>query len=85
MKLVLGHTTSGAEALAAKVPGAGVVAAFQTVPSEVLFGVFAARDKTTRPSMVYCGDKQAGKRVAATLIHDVGFDLVDAGFQRFGS
>src|SRR5262245_53144000 len=30
--LVLGHTTSGAEALAAKVPGAHVVSAFSTVP-----------------------------------------------------
>jgi predicted dinucleotide-binding enzyme len=28
---------------------------------------------------VYCGDKQAGKHVAATLIRDVGFDPVDAG------
>jgi len=41
--LVIAHTTSGAEALAKKVPGAEVVAAFNTVPSEVLFGVFEAR------------------------------------------
>ena len=38
--LVLGHTTSGAEELAKKVPGAEVIAAFNNVPSEVLFGVF---------------------------------------------
>ena len=41
--LVLAHTSSGAEALAQKVPGAEVVAAFNSVPSEVLFGVFEAR------------------------------------------
>ena len=44
-ELVVGRTSSGAEQLAAKVPGADVVAAFQTVPSEVLFGVFEARDE----------------------------------------
>lgn len=27
----------------------------------------------------YCGDKEAGKRVAATLIRDAGFDPVHAG------
>lgn len=49
-ELVLGHTTSGAEALAKKVPGAEVVAAFNNIPSEVLFGVFAARAKRLRPA-----------------------------------
>src|SRR5690242_9563313 len=34
--MVIGHTTSGAEALAAKIPKAHVVSAFSTVPSEVL-------------------------------------------------
>jgi predicted dinucleotide-binding enzyme len=61
------------------VPIARVVAAFQTVPSEVLFGVYEARRKTRRPSLVYCGDDEGGKRVAAELIRDVGFDPVDAG------
>jgi 8-hydroxy-5-deazaflavin:NADPH oxidoreductase len=37
--LVIGHTSSGAEALAKKVRRAKVVSAFGTVPSEVLFGV----------------------------------------------
>src|SRR6266704_5680555 len=45
--LVVAHTSSGAEELAKKVPGARVVAAFGTVPSEVLFDVFAARRKVT--------------------------------------
>jgi 8-hydroxy-5-deazaflavin:NADPH oxidoreductase len=78
-ELVLGHTTSGAEELAKKVPGAEVIAAFNNVPSEVLFGVFEARGNVTPPSMVYCGDKQTGKNLAATLIREVGFDPIDAG------
>ncbi len=77
--LVIAHTSSGAEALAKKVPKARVVSAFGTVPSEVLFGVFAARRKTKRPSLVYCGDDAKSKKTAAALIRDVGFDPVDAG------
>jgi predicted dinucleotide-binding enzyme len=34
-ELVLGHTTSGAEELVRKIPGAKVISAFGTVPSEV--------------------------------------------------
>jgi len=54
--LVIAHTSSGAEELAKKVPKARVVSAFNTVPSEVLFGVFEARRKASRPSLIYCGD-----------------------------
>jgi predicted dinucleotide-binding enzyme len=77
--LVIGHTTSGAEALAKKVPKARVVCAFNTVPSEVLFGVYEARRRTSRPSLVYCGDDRRSKEIAAELIRDVGFEPADAG------
>jgi predicted dinucleotide-binding enzyme len=77
--LVVAHTSSGAEELAKKARGAQVVSAFGTVPSEVLFGVFEARRRTRRPSLVYCGDDRGAKEVAAELIRDVGFDPVDAG------
>jgi predicted dinucleotide-binding enzyme len=77
--LVIAHTSSGAEALAKKVPKARVVSAFNTVPSEVLFGVFEARRKARKPSLVYCGDDSKGKKTTAELIRDVGFDPVDAG------
>lgn len=77
--LVIAHTSSGAEALARKVPNAPVVSAFGTVPSEVLFDVFAARRRSNRPSLVYCGDDARAKKLAAGLIRDVGFDPVDAG------
>jgi predicted dinucleotide-binding enzyme len=78
--LAVAHTSSGAEELARKVPGARVVSAFGTVPSEVLFGVFEARRRRTRrPSLAYCGDDPDAKGLAARLIRDVGFDPVDAG------
>lgn len=77
--LVIGHTTSGAEELRKKIPKAHVVAAFNTVPSEVLFGVYDARRRARRPSLVYCGDHAAGKVIAAELIRDAGFEPMDAG------
>jgi 8-hydroxy-5-deazaflavin:NADPH oxidoreductase len=78
-ELVVAHTSSGSEEIAKKVPKARVVAAFNTIPSEVLFGVYEAKRKAGRPSLVYCGDDRRGKEVAAELIRDVGFDPVDAG------
>jgi predicted dinucleotide-binding enzyme len=78
-ELVVAHTSSGAEELAKMIPKARVVAAFNTVPSEVLFGVYESKRKASRPSLVYCGDDESGKGVAAELIRDVGFDPVDAG------
>jgi predicted dinucleotide-binding enzyme len=81
--LAVTRTSSGAEVLARKVRKAHVVSAFSTVPSEVLFGVFGAKRRTRRrPSLMYCGNDQAAKDVAATLIRDVGFEPVDAGLLR---
>jgi len=37
------------------------------------------RRKNTRPHLVYCGDDQTCKTVAAELIRDAGFDPIDAG------
>jgi predicted dinucleotide-binding enzyme len=78
-ELVVAYTSSGAEELAKRVPGARIVSAFNTVPSEILFSVFEARGTPTRPSLVYCGDDPDAKEMAAALIRDVGFDPVDAG------
>jgi 8-hydroxy-5-deazaflavin:NADPH oxidoreductase len=79
-KLAVAHTSSGAEALARKVRKGYVVSAFSTVPSEVLFDVFGAKRRTRRrPSLLYCGNDQNAKDVAATLIRDVGFEPMDAG------
>jgi|SRR5579863_9329411 len=77
--LVVAHTSSGAEELQKRLPKAKVVGAFNTVPSEVFFGVFAARQKQPRPSLVYYGDDAGAKELVAGLIRDVGFEPVDAG------
>jgi hypothetical protein len=85
-KLILRKTDSGAEALARKVPEARVVSAFNTVPSEVLLGVFKSKgrepqpsNKSSRPNLIYCGDDYRANSVAARLIRDAGFDPLDAG------
>lgn len=78
-ELVVARVSSGAEELAKMVPRARVVSAFNTVPSEVLFAAYEAKRRAARPSLVYCGDDRSGKRAAAELIRDVGFDPVDAG------
>lgn len=78
-ELVVAHTDSGAEAIARKLPGAHVVAAFQATPSEVLLGVFEGRDRSPRPSMVYCGNDQSSKRRVHELLAAFGFTPVDAG------
>lgn len=77
--LIVANESSGAEELARKAPGSAVVSAFGSVPSEVLFAVFDARDSDARPSLVYCGDDAPAKEIVAELIRDVGFDPVDAG------
>jgi 8-hydroxy-5-deazaflavin:NADPH oxidoreductase len=81
-EFVIAHTSSGAEELARRAPGARVVAAWNTVPSEVLFNVFAARNKAPRPSLLYCGDDAGAKEVTAGLIQDVGYEPVDVGTLR---
>jgi 8-hydroxy-5-deazaflavin:NADPH oxidoreductase len=78
-QLVIGHSSSGAEALADKVTGAHVVSAFGTVPSEVLWPVFEARGKIAPPDLVFCGDNGRSKKTVGGLIGDVGFNPVDLG------
>lgn len=78
-KLVVADTSSGAEELAKKARRAKIVAAFSTVPSEALMGVFRQRHRRNRPNVIYCGDDWRAKKVAATLIHDIGFEPIDAG------
>jgi 8-hydroxy-5-deazaflavin:NADPH oxidoreductase len=78
-ELVIAHTSSGAEALAKMLPEARIVCAFNTIPSEVLFDVYEAKGKATPPSLVYCGDDENSKELAAQLIRDVGFVPIDAG------
>jgi hypothetical protein len=78
-ELAVAHNSSGAEELAKKARGSKVVSAFGSVPSEVFFPVFEAREGAERPSLVYCGDDERAKKVVAGLIRDTGFDPEDAG------
>ena len=78
-ELVVAHTSSGAEVLAKRLRGAHFTAAFGTIPSEVLFDVFARRRRKPRPSMLFCGDDATARRTVTRLIRDLGFDPVDAG------
>jgi 8-hydroxy-5-deazaflavin:NADPH oxidoreductase len=80
--LIIGHNSSGSEELAKRLSKAHVISAFNTVPSEVLFGVFKSRRRKTRPSLVYCGDHTRSKAIAAKLIQDAGFEPLDAGALR---
>ena len=61
---------------------ASIEARFQHRSEQVVFGVFEAKRKNGRPSLLYCGDEQSAKGVAAKLVHDAGFDPVDAGSLR---
>jgi predicted dinucleotide-binding enzyme len=81
-ELVVAHSSSGAEELAKRLPSSPVVSAFNTIPSEALFGVFRRRRRAQKPSCVYCGDEPRSKKVAARLIADVGFEPVDVGALR---
>lgn len=78
-QLMVPNTTSGAELLAAKVPAAKVVCAFNTVPSESLFGIFELRNRASRPNIAYCGDKAESNDIAMRLARDIGFDPINAG------
>lgn len=77
--LAVAHASSGAEEPARKILWARLVLAFNTVPSEVLFGAHDAKRKGGRPSLVYCGDDRSANDLTAALIRDVGIDPVDAG------
>ncbi|WIN08818.1 MULTISPECIES: NADPH-dependent F420 reductase [Pseudomonas] len=78
--LIIGLTSSGAEVLAEKLKQSRIVAAFQTVPSEVLMQVFRVRNQDyQRPSLVFCGNDTTSKTTVASLINQLGFDPIDAG------
>jgi predicted dinucleotide-binding enzyme len=79
-RLAVAATSSGAETLARRVRKAAVVSAFGTVPSEVLFRVFAGKRQTRRrPSLLFCGDDPRANSVVARLIRDAGFEPVEVG------
>lgn len=75
--LAIGHKTSAAEQIAAMVPGAYVVKAFNTAFAHLVEQgpYFGAHDA----SMFYCGNDPQAKDQVKILIEAAGFDPVDCG------
>lgn len=78
MGLTLGHHTSAAEQIAAAVPGARVVKAFNTVFAQVLAAGADFGHGKTVPVFVAADHAQA-KADGLALARSMGFDTVDAG------
>jgi 8-hydroxy-5-deazaflavin:NADPH oxidoreductase len=78
MSLTLGHTTSAAEQIAAGVPGAIVVKAFNTLFAHVL-DAGADLGNGQKASVFVASDSERGKQTVKALAESMGFDVVDAG------
>jgi predicted dinucleotide-binding enzyme len=76
MKLIYGHTTSAAEELAAKLPGARVFKSFNAQGAENLANPIY---DGVRASNFFCGDDVEGKQIVRQLVEEVGFEAIDAG------
>ena len=74
--LEIGHTTSAAEEIAKKTPGARVVKAFNMTGAENMANPRFGAEQVT---MFICGDDAAAKATIARLTEELGFEAVDAG------
>ena len=74
--LTVGTTTSAAEQLAAALPGAKVVKAFNTIGFDVMAN---PRFGDQRAFLPVCGDDADAKRTVIALGEELGFEAVDAG------
>jgi predicted dinucleotide-binding enzyme len=74
----IGFDTSAAEVIAAKIPGAYVVKAFNTIASPVLERDDLYSNPNT-PTVFYCGDNNDAKTKIDALISDIGFEPVNSG------
>ncbi len=75
--LVVGTTTSGAEEIARKAPGARVVEAIP--PFADVLASPSRRFEGAQPAVFYCGDDAAAKGVVAALLGDLDVQAVDGG------
>lgn len=73
--LEIGHTTSGAEQVAAWAPGARVCKAMNQIGAPMM----DHPQLPSAPVMFVCGDDDAAKQVTADLVTQLGFEAVDAG------
>jgi 8-hydroxy-5-deazaflavin:NADPH oxidoreductase len=73
--LEIGHTTSGAEQVAAWAPGARVCKAMNQIGAPMM----DHPQVPGAPVMFVCGDDDAAKQTTVTLVSELGFETVDAG------
>jgi 8-hydroxy-5-deazaflavin:NADPH oxidoreductase len=73
--LEVGHTTSGAEQVAAWAPGARVCKAMNQIGAPMM----DHPQLPSAPVMFICGDDDDAKRVTGDLVTELGFETVDAG------
>jgi predicted dinucleotide-binding enzyme len=73
--LEIGHTTSGAEQVAAWAPGARVCKAMNQIGAPMM----GHPQLPSAPVMFVCGDDEVAKQVTAGLVSELGFETVDAG------
>ncbi|MBI4816693.1 MAG: NADPH-dependent F420 reductase [Deltaproteobacteria bacterium] len=76
MQLAHGGTSSAAEELAKRLPGAKVVKSFNTQGAEVVANPKFGHDRAVN---FLCGDDAEAKKVVRGLVEDAGFEPVDAG------
>lgn len=74
--LALGTTTSGAELVASRAPGARVVKCYSTTGSMNMANPDYHGAAIT---MFLCGDDEEAKNVVASMAAEIGFEPVDAG------
>jgi len=80
MSLTIGHSTSAAEEIAATVPDARLVKAFNTILAQVLA---KGADFGDRKAQVFvAGDDDAAKTVVSQIAEAIGFEAMDAGALR---
>lgn len=75
-QLAVGFTTSGAEQLQQKLPGAKVVKAFNTVFAQHMD---SGQVKGETLTVLAAGDDASAKATVLRLAQEIGFDAVDAG------
>ena len=73
--LEIGHTTSGAEQVAAWAHGARVCKAMNQIGAPMM----DHPDVEGTPVMLVCGDDAAAKDVTSNLVSELGFEVIDAG------
>lgn len=76
MNLALGYSTSGAEELQKKLPGARIVKAFNTVFAQHMDSGRLGEQPLTA---FVAGDDAAAKATVVELARGIGFDAVDGG------